>query len=177
MAQLRKLFEKDWESIVGNCDVFLYLGGNEFSTHEYVSKLLGRETIDLNTYGQSRGRSGSWSTNWQLTGRELLTPDEVRMLDNRYALLFIRGERPVIDLKYDVLRHPDAAFTADGGAEPYRHGEDLLSIASVVIVPQEGDGETPVAEKRDYLIFTEEEMEEMIRKKDEAQDQGDGKKQ
>ena len=177
LAQLKALFEKAWESIVGNCDEFLYLGGNEQSTHEYVSKLLGKETIDLNTYGQSRGRNGSWSTNWQLTGRELLTPDEVRMLDNRYALLFIRGERPVIDLKYDVLRHPDAVLTADGGAEPYRHGEDLLSIASVVIVPPEGDGETPVAEKRDFLIFTEEEMEEMIRKKDEAQDQGDGKKQ
>ena len=177
LAQLKALFEKAWESIVGNCDEFLYLGGNEQSTHEYVSKLLGRETIDLNTYGQSRGRNGSWSTNWQLTGRELFTPDEVRMLDNRYALLFIRGERPVIDLKYDVLRHPDAVFTADGGAEPYRHGEDLLSIASVVIVPQNGDGEILATEKRDYLIFTEEEMEEMIKKKNEAQDQGDGKKQ
>ena len=177
LAQLKALFEKAWESIVGNCDEFLYLGGNEQSTHEYVSKLLGRETIDVNTYGQSRGRSGSWSTNWQLTGRELLTPDEVRMLDNRYALLFIRGERPVIDLKYDVLRHPDAALTADGGAEPYRHGEDLLSIASVVIVLQEGDGETTIEEKRDYLIFTEEELEEMIKKKNEMQDHGDRKKQ
>ena len=88
LAQLKALFEKQWESIVGNCDEFLYLGGNEQSTHEYVSKLLGKETIDTNTYGQSKGRNGSYSTNWQLAGRELMTPDEVRMLDNRYALLF-----------------------------------------------------------------------------------------
>ena len=103
LAQLKALFEKQWESIVGNCDEFLYLGGNEQSTHEYVSKLLGKETIDTNSYGQSKGRNGSYSTNWQLAGRELMTPDEVRMLDNRYALLFIRGERPVEDLKFDTL--------------------------------------------------------------------------
>lgn len=100
LAQLKALFEKQWESIVGNCDEFLYLGGNEQSTHEYVSKLLGKETIDTNTYGRSRGRNGSYSTNYQLAGRELMTPDEVRMLDNQYALLFIRGERPIRDLKY-----------------------------------------------------------------------------
>lgn len=116
LAQLKALFEKQWESIVGNCDEFLYLGGNEQSTHEYVSKLLGKETIDTNTYGRSRGRNGSYSTNYQLAGRELMTPDEVRMLDNRYALLFIRGERPIRDLKYDILHHPNVALTTDGSA-------------------------------------------------------------
>lgn len=131
LAQLKALFEKQWESIVGNCDEFLYLGGNEQSTHEYVSKLLGKETIDTNSYGQSKGRNGSYSTNWQLAGRELMTPDEVRMLDNRYALLFIRGERPVEDLKFDILKHPNIALTTDGGAEPYRHGEDSISIAAL----------------------------------------------
>ena len=95
LAQLKALFEKQWESIVGNCDEFLYLGGNEQSTHKYVSELLGKETIDTNTYGRSYGSHGSYSTNDQIAGRELLTPDEVRMLDNNYALLFIRGERPV----------------------------------------------------------------------------------
>ena len=163
MAQLKALFEKTWESIVGNCDEFLYLGGNEQSTHEYVSKLLGKETIDLNTFGQSKGRNGSYSTNWQLTGRELLTPDEVRMLDNRYALLFIRGERPVQDLKYDILHHPNAALSADGGAEPYRHGEDLLSIVSVTYdALTEDDKKMAELEKHDFLIFTEEELEAMI---------------
>lgn len=122
IAQLKALFEKQWESIIGNCDEFLYLGGNEDSTHELVSKKLGKETIDMNTYGESRGRSGNYSKNWQLSGRELMTPDEVRMLDNRYALLFIRGERAVQDDKFNILRHPNIGLTVDGGAERYVHG-------------------------------------------------------
>ncbi len=169
MAQLKALFEKNWESIVGNCDEFLYLGGNELSTHEYVSKLLGTETIDLNTYSKSGGRSGNYTTNWQLNGRKLLGPDEVRMLDNRCAVLFIRGERPVRDLKYDILRHPDVALSADGGAEPYRYGEDLASVVSVTPGSPAGGGEEPAAaERRDYLIFTEEELEELFKEKEEA---------
>ena len=166
LAQLKALFEKQWESIVGNCDEFLYLGGNEQSTHEYVSKLLGKETIDTNSYGQSKGRNGSYSTNWQLAGRELMTPDEVRMLDNRYALLFIRGERPVEDLKFDILKHSNIALTTDGGAEPYRHGEDSISIAALSI--DEGllkkAGAEPVSED-EYLFFCEEELEELLQKK------------
>lgn len=166
LAQLKALFEKQWESIVGNCDEFLYLGGNEQSTHEYVSKLLGKETIDTNTYGQSKGRNGSYSTNWQLAGRELMTPDEVRMLDNRYALLFIRGERPVEDLKFDILKHSNIALTTDGGAEPYRHGEDSISIAALSIDENllKKAGAEPVSED-EYLFFCEEELEELLQKK------------
>ena len=166
LAQLKALFEKQWESIVGNCDEFLYLGGNEQSTHEYVSKLLGKETIDTNTYGQSKGRNGSYSTNWQLAGRELMTPDEVRMLDNRYALLFIRGERPVEDIKFDILKHPNIALTADGGAGPYRHGEDSISIAALSIDESllKTAGAEPVSED-EYLFFCEEELEELLQKK------------
>ena len=134
LAQLKALFEKQWESIVGNCDEFLYLGGNEQSTHKYVSEMLGKETIDTNTYGKSTGHGGNYSTNFQISGRELLTADEVRMLDNRYAILFIRGERPVIDLKYDILKHPNVAFTADGKAKPYKHGEVTLDISSVQVL-------------------------------------------
>lgn len=131
LAQLKALFEKQWESIVGNCDEFLYLGGNEQTTHKYVSELLGKETIDTNTYGKSTGHSGNYSTNYQITGRELLTPDEVRLLDNKYAILFIRGERPIIDLKYDVLKHPNVKLTTDGNALPFVYGDDKNSIASV----------------------------------------------
>ena len=164
LAQLKALFEKQWESIVGNCDEFLYLGGNEQSTHEYVSKLLGKETIDMNTYGQSRGRSGSYSTNWQLAGRELLMPDEVRMLDNQYALLFIRGERPVRDFKYDVLKHPNIKRTTDGGAEPYRHGEDIHNIASIhfdmELLKQAVKKEGQDASKHHFILLTEEELEQ-----------------
>ncbi len=134
LAQLKALFEKQWESIVGNCDEFVYLGGNEKETHKYVSELLGKETIDTNTYGKSTGRNGNYSTNYQNTGRELLTPDEVRMLDNRYALLFIRGERPVMDFKFDILKHPDVRLTTDGKAEPFIHGEAWDAGSSIELV-------------------------------------------
>lgn len=165
LAQLKALFEKQWESIVGNCDHFLYLGGNEQSTHEYVSKLLGKETIDTNTYGQSRGRNGSYSTNWQLSGRELLDASEVRMLNNQYALLFIRGERPVQDFKYDILKHPNIKLTTDGGAEPYRHGEDTRSIASIVFDPALlGQAVELDAGNHDFVLLTEEELEELFKK-------------
>ena len=166
MAQLKALFEKQWESIVGNCDTFLYLGGNEASTHEYVTKLLGKETIDLNTYGRSKGRSGSYSTNWQIAGRELLTPDEVRMLDNRYALLFIRGERPVMDLKYDLLKHPNISKSADGGAKPYDYGTDAVSFASIIFeTPEDIMESAGEIQKHDYLIFTDDDLGKMISKK------------
>ena len=165
LAQLKKLFEKEWESIVGNCDEFLYLGGNEQSTHEYVSKLLGKETIDMNTYGQSKGRNGNYSTNWQITGRELMTPDEVRMMDNKYALLFIRGERPIMDLKYDILKHPNIKLSADGGAEPYEHARPNYSIGSISFdssVLKMGPFEL-TDEVGDFAILTEEEIEEILK--------------
>ena len=132
VAALKALFEKEWESILGNCDEFLYLGGNETSTHKLISEsYLGKSTIDTNTYGKSSGRNGNYSTNYQISGRELLTPDEVRMLDNRYALLFIRGERPVMDEKYDILKHPNIALTEDGGAAPYEHGGTENAVAAL----------------------------------------------
>ena len=174
LAQLKALFEKQWESIVGNCDEFLYLGGNEQSTHEYVSKLLGKETIDTNTYGRSRGRNGNYSTNYQLAGRELMTPDEVRMLDNKYALLFIRGERPIQDLKYDILHHPNVSLTTDGGAPAYKHGEDTRSIASMefsfdpkVIKEAEKIG----ADNHDFILLSEEELEELLNEKEKRENE------
>ena len=122
LAQLKGLYkEHGWETITGNCDTLLYLGGNEQSTHEYISKLLGKETIDTRTHGQTKGKSGSYSTNMQTTGRELLTPDEVRLLDNRKALLFIRGFPAVMDDKYDLNHHPNIHMTVNGGYPPYIH--------------------------------------------------------
>lgn len=123
LAQIKALYKDSWESILGNCDETYYLGGNEQSTHKYISELLGKETLDTNTYGKSEGRSGNYSTNYQQTGRELLTADEVRLLNNNYGLLFIKGERPVKDKKYDLLKHPNIKQTLDGGCEPYIHGQ------------------------------------------------------
>ena len=164
IAQLKALFEKQWESIIGNCDEFLYLGGNEDSTHELVSKKLGKETIDINTYGQSKGRNGNYSTNWQLSGRELMTPDEVRMLDNRYALLFIRGERAVQDDKYDILKHPNIALTVDGGAARYVHG----------IAPHAFDLEEIILDANfdDYEILSEVEVNQFYENKEENKNEG-----
>ncbi|MCI8285893.1 MAG: type IV secretory system conjugative DNA transfer family protein [Firmicutes bacterium] len=127
LAQMKALFKDSWESLVGNCDSLLYLGGNEKESHKYVSELLGKETIDTNTYGQTKGRSGSYSTNFQQSGRELLTPDEVRMLNNDYALLLIRGERPVMDQKYNLMNHPNVKETEDGGAAPYDYAQAPLA--------------------------------------------------
>lgn len=122
LAQIKALYKDAWESIVGNCDELYYLGGNEQSTHKFISEYLDKETLDTNTYGKSSGKSGSYSTNYQQVGRELLTADEVRLLDNDYALLFIRGERPIFDKKYDILKHPNVEYTKDGSAEAYQHG-------------------------------------------------------
>ncbi len=126
ISQLKALFKDDWEGIIGNADALVYLGGNEQSTHKYISELLGKETIDTAGHSQSRGRSGSFSENFQQTGRELMTPDEVRMLDNAKAIVLIRGERPVVDDKYDILRHPNIKRTEDGGAAPYIHSPVCL---------------------------------------------------
>lgn len=160
IAQLKALFEKQWESIMGNCDEFLYLGGNEASTHKLISEsYLGKETIDTNTYGKSTGHSGNYSTNYQNSGRELLTPDEVRMLDNRYALLFIRGERPILDDKYDILKHPNVKFTTDGEAPPYNHGSTENAVATISLdnillsdVPDRAEVET------DYELLSDEDI-------------------
>lgn len=163
LAQIKALFEKTWESITGNCDEFLYLGGNEQSTHEYVSKMLGKETIDMNTYGESKGMHGNFSTNRQITGRELMTLDEVRQMDNMYAILFIRGEKPVMDLKYDILKHPNVKYTTDGDGKPYDHSIPERSTAKIELTTIDGDtiilGEDDVPE---YEIYSRAEIEEML---------------
>ena len=168
LAQLKALFEKQWESIVGNCDEFLYLGGNEQSTHKYVSELLGKETIDLDTHGKSTGHSGNYSTNYQISGRELLTPDEVRLLDNQYALLFIRGERPIMDLKYDILKHPNVSKTTDGKEKPYIHGGIENAVASIIVNEDISNYEfTEIEEiENNYELLSSDEIEEYFIEKE-----------
>ena len=125
ISALKALFKDDWEGLIGNADTLLYLGGNEVSTFKYISELLGKETLDTRTRSVSKGRSGSSSVNYQQTGRELMTPDEVRALDNDHCILFVRGELPVMDRKYDILKHPGLKLTEDGGAAPYIHRPGL----------------------------------------------------
>lgn len=159
IAQLKALFDKQWESIIGNCDEFLYLGGNEDSTHELVSKKLGKETISADSYTESKGRNGSYSKNTSLTGRNLMLPEEVRMLDNRYALLFVRGENAVMDEKYDLMKHPNIALSTDGGAAPYEHG----------LAPLAFDPETIILDDESYVVLSSEEIQEILEEEREKQ--------
>ena len=123
MAQIKAMFKDSWENLTGNCDTYIYLGGNESTSHEYISKSLGKETVDVKTRGVTHGRNGSSSNNFQSVGRELLTPDEVRMIDNNYEVVIIRGERAVLDKKFVLQKHRNIKFTEDGGAEPYEKKE------------------------------------------------------
>lgn len=151
LAQIKALYKDTWESIIGNCDEMYYLGGNEQSTHKFMSEYLGKETLDTNTYGKSSGHNGNYSTNYQQAGRELLTPDEIRLLDNNYGLLFIRGERAIFDHKYDILRHPKIKFTKDGGAAGYQHGIDKYAIPDWQNIELSDD---------DYDLLSEQDMED-----------------
>lgn len=173
IAQLKALFEKQWESIIGNCDEFLYLGGNETSTHKLISEnYLGKSTLWLDTYGKSTGHSGSYSTNNQITGRELMTPDEVRMLDNNLALLFIRGEAPLMDEKYDLLKHPNIKYTTDGGAPVYAHGGTENAVADMVIgrlTP--GDLANIQEPETLYELLSDEDMENIFQFKEDTQNE------
>lgn len=154
LAQIKALYKDSWESIVGNCDELYYLGGNEQSTHKYISELLGKETLDTNTFGKSTGHSGSYSTNFQQTGRELLTADEVRLLDNNDGLLFIRGERPIKDRKYNLLKHPNIKQTLDGGYLPYIHGQASHFIE---------DWQNILLSSNEYELLDEEETENYLK--------------
>ena len=161
LAQIKALYKDSWESIVGNCDELYYLGGNEQSTHKFMSEYLGKETIDTNTYGKSSGRNGNYSTNDQQAGRELLTADEVRLLDNDYALLFIRGERPIFDKKYDILKHPNVKYTKDGSAIPYQHGSIQHNIE---------DWQNIILSDEEYELYSEEDIEEYFAELDNKKD-------
>ena len=137
ISALKALYKNEWEGLLGNADTMLYLGGNEQSTHKYISEMLGKQTIKVQSSGQTKGRNGSMSINYQTIGRELMTPDEVRAMDNRYALLFIRGEYPVMDQKLDILKHRNLKYTEDGGAAPYVHRPDMdYTLDDLAFVPE-----------------------------------------
>lgn len=162
-SQLTALFEKQHDSIMGNCDTFIYLGGNEQSSHKYVSQLLDKETLDTNTYGKSHGMHGNFSTNDQQVGRELLTPGEVSMLDNDWCIIKIRGENPVFDRKYNIFSHPlikKTCLSKRKKAKPYEYGKvSCVSSSFELIGYMDAYDVAPEDRQRaegDYEIFTEE---------------------
>lgn len=150
ISALKALFKDDWEGLMGNADTLVYLGGNEQSTHKYISEMLGKETIGTRNQSISKGSHGSTSTSHQQTGRELLTPDEVRAMDNDYAIVFIRGERPVIDRKYDILKHPYIKLTEDGGAAPYIHYPGLTFEQEDLSLPFDGLDNIEIIDEEDF---------------------------
>ena len=168
LSQIKALFEKQWESIVGNCDEFLYLGGNEQSTFKYISELIGKASINTDTHGYSKGRNGNYSTNYQKLGRELLTPDEVGRLDNKYSLLFIRGEKPIKDRKYNILRHPNVIYTTDGKGKPYLHGKTDLAIGDISFIDYDENKfyENIEFKESNYDLLSAEELEKFMKERE-----------
>ena len=150
ISALKALFKDDWEGLLGNADTMIYLGGNEQSTHKYISEMLGKETINTRNQSITKGSHGSSSISHQQTGRELLTPDEVRAMDNAYAIVFIRGERPVIDKKYDILKHPNIKLTEDGGAAPYIHYPGLTFEQEDLSLPFDGLDNIEIIDEEDF---------------------------
>nr|WP_242869132.1 type IV secretory system conjugative DNA transfer family protein [Ruthenibacterium lactatiformans] len=165
LSAIKAMYKESWEEVVGNCDSFLFLGGNDQESLSYISKMTGKATIDTITRGETKGRGGSSSRNFQNTGRELVTPEELRMVD-RDALLLIRGECPVMDRKYDLNRHPNIRYTEMGGAPPYKVPEDYCVLSAGIPaedVQEEWKKGTPLAPEllsAFEVLHSKEELEE-----------------
>lgn len=164
ISQLKALYEKSWESIVGNCDTLLYLGGNEQSSHRYISELMGKQTIYIKNYGETKGRNGNSSINEQKVARDLMTPDEVRTMDNLYAIALVRGEKPIMDLKFNIEKHPNVKFTTDGNGEPYIFPkEDNISASIMVETTQKAKTTTSNNSIQSrYIVLDESQIEKIL---------------
>ena len=156
IAQLKSLFKDDWEGIIGNCDTLLYLGGNEYGTYEYLSKILGKETERTKSQSIGKGSRGSSSDSLQTAGRELCMPDEIRRMRDDECLLLMRSEDPVIDKKYNLLHHPNVKYTPDAGGEPYVMPPDYMGDAVTITMDAVAAATAPeiteeMYEQLDYL--------------------------
>ena len=174
IAQLKSLFKDDWEGIVGNCDSMLYLGGNEYGTFEYLSKILGKETERTISHSIGRGNHGSSSESQQKAARDLATPDEIRRMSNDDALLLFRSEDPVVDKKYDLLKHPNIKYATDGGAPVYSHGGTENAVADMTIgrlTP--GDLANIQEPETLYELLSDEDMENIFQFKEDTQNEMD----
>ena len=112
-SQLKAIYKDNADTIVGNCDTTLFLGGKEKTTLKEISEILGKETIDLYNTGESRGKETSHSLNYQKTGKELMSMDELSVMDGSKCILQLRGVRPFLSNKYDLTKHPKFALTSD----------------------------------------------------------------
>ena len=171
LTQLKTLYPKEWESILGNCDTLVYLGGNEPGTHETLSKMLGKQTLEGISGSRSRGRGGSVTRSQSFFGRELMMPDEIRRMDNRNCLVLIRGEAPVLDRKIRLQRFPNTARTTDGTGNPFEYGKDTRSRGGVSLLEIQGketaSGKT-LPKESPVLIWEGEELLEKLSEKEET---------
>lgn len=135
LAQIKKLYEKDWEVITGNCDVLVYLGGNEASTHKYISENLGKTTIWKRSRGRNYGRNGSSSKNEDILGRELMTVSEVRELKNEKCIVFVRGQAPVLDDKYRTQDTEDYHRASRLGI--YEHKKEKKNAEKIEVIDRQ----------------------------------------
>lgn len=113
LAQLKNIYKDSWETITGNCDTLVFLGGREQSTLKYISEMLGKTTIDMRTTTENKGQTGGFSVNSQVLGRDLMTPDEVGLLGNEECIVLIRGIRPFKSKKYDITKHSNYQKLSD----------------------------------------------------------------
>ena len=156
MAQIKELYKDSWETIPGNSDTLLYLGGNEYGTYEYLSKILGKETERTKSQSIGKGSRGSSSDSLQTAGRELCMPDEIRRMLDDECLLLMRSEDPVIDRKYNLLKHPNVKYTPDAGGEPYVIPPDYMGDAITITMGAVAAATAPeiteeMYEQLDYL--------------------------
>ena len=126
-SQLKALYKDNADTIVGNCDTTLFLGGKEKSTLKEMSEILGKETIDLYNTGESRGKETSHSLNYQKVGKELMSMDEISVMDGGKCILQLRGVRPFLSNKYDLLKHPKYYLTSDADERNTFNIEKYLS--------------------------------------------------
>lgn len=160
LSQIKAMYKDDWEVLIGNCDSMLYLGGNDQTTLDYISKRLGKETIRSVNNSRSYGKQGSHSMSWNKTGRELMTADELAVMDNKNCILFIRGEYPFFTEKYPYTKHPNYKYTGDASDKYYfdvkemlQTGKDMKALEIEDSLPAKIFKEAQIADTResDYV--------------------------
>ena len=144
IQQIKALYEKEWESIIGNCDTMLFLGGKEKTTLKEISEILGKETIDSFNTSENRGKEISHGLNYQKLGKELMTQDEIATMDGGMCILQLRGVRPFFSKKYDITKHPRYKYLSDADKKNTFDVERYIRVQrkkkkhpSAVIAPEE----------------------------------------
>ena len=136
-SQLKTIYKDAADTIVGNCDSTLFLGGKEKSTLKEISELLGKETIDLYNQSENRGSQVSHGLSYQKLGKELMTQDELAVMDGGKCIFMLRGVRPFLSEKYDLTKHPNYRYTADADPKNVFDMERYMKKQRAVVKPMD----------------------------------------